>query len=188
MARGWHGRRELRAFARSGDGSQLGKSLRPVLGDHRLAGKSPKGSRQPGRGNSNSGPPPDMVPGGACAGGLTCGSLAPVVTARARCSPLPAGSACTHRVPAGSGPVRSRTPPALRSSATRDRSAGRARQGRCRRRVAQPAMVPNVAHANIQEHHRKRPWMTRGAAGTWPVHSSQPMPGPAACPTRVQPP
>jgi hypothetical protein len=31
-----------------------------------------------------------------------------------------------------SGPVRSRTPPALRSSATRDRSAGRARQGRCR--------------------------------------------------------
>jgi hypothetical protein len=30
----------------------------------------------------------------------------------------------------GSGPVRSRTPPALRSSATRDRSAGRARQGR----------------------------------------------------------
>jgi hypothetical protein len=29
----------------------------------------------------------------------------------------------------GSGPVRSRTPPALRSSATRDRSAGRARQG-----------------------------------------------------------
>jgi hypothetical protein len=30
----------------------------------------------------------------------------------------------------GSGPVRSRTPPALRSSATRDQSAGRARQGR----------------------------------------------------------
>jgi hypothetical protein len=30
----------------------------------------------------------------------------------------------------GSGPVRSRTPAALRSSATRDRSAGRARQGR----------------------------------------------------------
>jgi hypothetical protein len=29
----------------------------------------------------------------------------------------------------GSGPVWSRTPPALRSSATRDRSAGRARQG-----------------------------------------------------------
>jgi hypothetical protein len=33
----------------------------------------------------------------------------------------------------GSGPVRARTPPALRSSATRDRSAGRARQGRCKR-------------------------------------------------------
>jgi hypothetical protein len=31
------------------------------------------------------------------------------------CGPLPAGSACTHRVPAGSGPVGSRTPAALRS-------------------------------------------------------------------------
>ena len=80
-------------------------------------------------GDSNSGPPPREVPGGGCAGGLTCGSLAPVVTARARCAPLPAGSACTHRVPAGSGPVWSRTPLALRSSATRDRSAGRVRQG-----------------------------------------------------------
>jgi hypothetical protein len=43
------------------------------------------------------------------------------MTARARRTPLPAGSACTHRVPAGSGLVRSRTPSALRSSATRDR-------------------------------------------------------------------
>jgi len=27
-----------------------------------------------------------------------------VVTARARCAPLPAGSVCTHRVPAGPRP------------------------------------------------------------------------------------
>jgi hypothetical protein len=29
-----------------GDGSQLGERVRPVLGDHRLVGKSPEGSRQ----------------------------------------------------------------------------------------------------------------------------------------------
>jgi hypothetical protein len=37
------------------------------------------------------------VPGGDCAGGLSCGFLAPMVTVRARWTPLPAGSACTHR-------------------------------------------------------------------------------------------
>jgi hypothetical protein len=31
-----------------GDGSQLGQRMRPVLGDHRLVGKSREGSRQPG--------------------------------------------------------------------------------------------------------------------------------------------
>jgi hypothetical protein len=55
-------------------------------------------------GDSNSRPPPEVVPGSRHAGGLTCGSLAPVVTTRARCNPLPAGTACTHRVPAGSVP------------------------------------------------------------------------------------
>jgi hypothetical protein len=29
-----------------GDGSQLGRTVRPVLGDYRLVGKSPEGSRQ----------------------------------------------------------------------------------------------------------------------------------------------
>jgi hypothetical protein len=57
-----------------------------------------------GSGDSNSGPPPEVVPGSRHAAGLTCGSLAPVVTTRARCNPLPAGTACTHRVPAGSVP------------------------------------------------------------------------------------
>ena len=35
-------------LAPGGDGSQLGRRVRPVLGDHRLVGKSPEGSRQPG--------------------------------------------------------------------------------------------------------------------------------------------
>jgi hypothetical protein len=66
-----------------------------------------------GWGDSNSGPPPEGVPGGGCAGSLTCGSFALVVTAGARCTPLPANSACIQRVPLASGPV-GRTP--LRSS------------------------------------------------------------------------
>jgi hypothetical protein len=86
-------------------------------------------------------PPPERLPGGRCVGGLTCGSFAPVVTARARYVPLPAGSACTHRVPAGlvpSGRHRGRLP-VLRSSATRTGPAGWARQGRSKRRGEQPA-------------------------------------------------
>jgi hypothetical protein len=86
------------------------------------------GVQQHGWGDSNSGPPPQAPPGNGCAGRLTCDSLLPVVTARARWTPHLRGP----RVPTvyRGGPVRSRTPAALRSSATRDRSAGRARQGR----------------------------------------------------------
>jgi hypothetical protein len=35
-------------LGRGGDGSQLDRRVRPVLGDHRVVGKSPEGSRQPG--------------------------------------------------------------------------------------------------------------------------------------------
>jgi hypothetical protein len=35
-------------LARGGDGSQLARRVRPVLGDRCLVGKSPEGSRQPG--------------------------------------------------------------------------------------------------------------------------------------------
>jgi hypothetical protein len=38
----------------------LSQAVRPVLGDHRLVGKSPEGSRQPG-GDSNSGPPRELA-------------------------------------------------------------------------------------------------------------------------------
>jgi hypothetical protein len=63
-------------------------------------------------GDSNSGPPPERLPGGGCAGGLTCGFFAPVATARARCTPLPAGTMCTQRVPKGGG-LTARDTPAL---------------------------------------------------------------------------
>jgi hypothetical protein len=58
-----------------------------------------------GWGDSNSGPPPEVVPGRGCTGRPTCGSLAPVVTAGARCSPLPAGCVC----PPCTGGLRSRS-------------------------------------------------------------------------------
>jgi hypothetical protein len=55
-------------------------------------------------GDSNSGPPPEVVPGGGCADALTCGSLAPVVTAGVvALSYLPA-----RRVPPCTGGLRSR--------------------------------------------------------------------------------
>jgi hypothetical protein len=92
-------------------------------------------TRGSGWGDSNSGPSPERVPGGSCAGCLTCRFLAAVGPARARCSPLSAGTACTHRVPAGSarplaedqsdGGDRDRTGPTGR----------RARQRPCTRQV-----------------------------------------------------
>jgi hypothetical protein len=45
-----------------------------------------------------SGPPSTVLSGRSWAAGLTCDSLEPVVTAHARCTPLPAGPACTWRV------------------------------------------------------------------------------------------
>jgi hypothetical protein len=97
-------------------GSQLGWRVRPVLGDHRLVGKRPKGSRQPGWETRT---PARLL---KCAWWRRCWQsdlwfLSPVVTARARCSPLSAGSPCTHCVPAGCGPVRSQT---LRCSVLHD--------------------------------------------------------------------
>src|SRR4029453_15076832 len=55
-------------------------------------------------GDSNSGRPSEGVPGRGYAGVLTCGSLAPVVTFRARCIPPPTGSACIHCVHAAGPP------------------------------------------------------------------------------------
>jgi hypothetical protein len=77
-------------------------------------GPQARGSR--GSGDSNSGPPLDGLPGGGCAGGLSCGSFAPVVTARARYSPyLPAWRVPTLyrrlRSPSGRGRLRRSGPP-----------------------------------------------------------------------------
>ena len=114
IAHGCHGRCERRwlHLLVTAPGSAVGGGPSSVTTVSWARGRKARGSRW---GDSNSGPPPQAPPGSGCAGWLTCGSLAPVVTARARCTPLPTGSACTHRVPANTGPLRSWTPPALRS-------------------------------------------------------------------------
>jgi hypothetical protein len=97
-----------------------------VLGDHRLVGKSPKGSRQPGLGDLNSAPPPGTsTPKVAW---LQLGEWSDLwfpVTCRDRWYPLdsltcPASVVCTHSV-SGSRPLRSRTPSAVRPFAISDR-------------------------------------------------------------------
>jgi hypothetical protein len=60
-------------------------------------GQEPRGLATAGWGDSNSGPPPDGWPGHGSPGGLTCGFLLLVVTAHARCIPLP--DLPTSRVP-----------------------------------------------------------------------------------------
>jgi len=98
-------RRRGRAGRGAGD---QGDAVPPGVQPGRLAwaGRSGPGHGPWWRwGDSNSGPPPDVAPRGGCAVGLSCGSLLPVMTTRARCSPLPAGGVCTQRVPAGSRPV-----------------------------------------------------------------------------------
>ena len=71
-----------------GDGSQLAQNVRPVLGDHRLVGKSPEGSRQPGGETRSPLRLLAVLPVHSRFGLLTCGSWQPVMTARARCVPL----------------------------------------------------------------------------------------------------
>jgi hypothetical protein len=46
MAREWHSRRETTMFRSGGERSQVCPRVRPVLGDHRLVGKSLEGLRQ----------------------------------------------------------------------------------------------------------------------------------------------
>jgi hypothetical protein len=70
-----------------GDGSQLNRRVRSVLGDHRLVAKSPQGSRQRGWGDSNSTSPILSAPGHGAVGGATCDFDKRLVTARARCCP-----------------------------------------------------------------------------------------------------
>jgi hypothetical protein len=60
----------------------------------------------------------------------------------------------------GCGPVLSRTPPALWSSATRDRSAGRARQGRCKPHPSDP-LLPKPVRAGLSP----------GKVGNDPAHA-----------------
>ena len=72
----------------------------------------------------------------------------------------------------GPGPVWSRTPPALRSSATRDRSAGRARQGRCKPGPTDPCSNAGSGWALPCEDNRSpgrddRPGSSRNDVSAW---------------------
>jgi hypothetical protein len=87
----------------------------------------PEACGSSGWGDSNSGPPPQAPPSSGYISRLTCDSLLPVMTAPARCIPLPAGSLCTQRVPVASGPSgRGR----LGASVLRDKRTGSA-DGHC---------------------------------------------------------
>ena len=112
---------------------QLDRRVRPVPSDYRLVGKGRRPAAVGLRG-SNPAPGYSVASGQGGEGHVTCDSRSPKLTARARREPGVPNLMRTQRGPGVSGPVRSRTPPALRSSATRDRSAGRARQGRCKPR------------------------------------------------------
>jgi hypothetical protein len=81
----YYGAREARpartTMLRPGDdGSQLDRQVRPVLGEPPSSARA--GRARGSRGDSNSGPLPEVVLGGRCYGCLTCGSLAPLTTAR----------------------------------------------------------------------------------------------------------
>ena len=127
-----------------------------------------KGSRQPGGETRTLARFFEGLPGGRCVGGLACDSFAPVVTVPARCSPLPARLCVYPPCTACSGPVRSRAPPALRSS--RPGPIGRPGMARPmqassdQHRVTVTYGPPAVAHANIQEPVENdlgigRPWL-----------------------------
>src|SRR5215211_7072697 len=97
MAR-WHGRQERRSFARGGDGSSSARRVKPVLGDYRLVGKSPEGSRQPG-GRLELRPASHNV---ACSSGCRPAHLRFLRTSRYRWCPLRSlvtDPACTEGVP-----------------------------------------------------------------------------------------
>jgi hypothetical protein len=79
-----------------GDRSQLDRRVRLVLGEPLLVGKSLEGLAAAGWGDWNSDSPIEWRPGRSAVGGFTCGSLLPVVTARARYACLPAGLAWTQ--------------------------------------------------------------------------------------------
>jgi hypothetical protein len=81
--------------------------------------------------DSNSAPPPQVLPARSRIAAVTCDSSQPVVTAGARWAPLAAGRVCTQRVPPA--PIPSGRGRLWRSGPPRPGtgSAGRAPRGRC---------------------------------------------------------
>jgi hypothetical protein len=83
-----------------GDGSQLDRRVRPILGEPLLAGKSPEGLAAAGWGDSNSGPPPEAVPGGGCAGAPSLPTPSPAWPSAPPAPPCwPAGCAASPTPP-----------------------------------------------------------------------------------------
>jgi hypothetical protein len=70
-----------------GDGSQLDRRVRPVLGDHRPAGKCPEGSRQPGGETRTYMSPISPAQGQDATGRVTSSFDERLVSAPARCCP-----------------------------------------------------------------------------------------------------
>jgi hypothetical protein len=92
-----------------GDGSQLDRRVRPVLGTPLLVGKSPEGLAAAGWGDSNSTSPVSPVRGQGAVGPATCGSDERLVTAPARRCPRFAVRLRTQHGPTGS-PRQARPP------------------------------------------------------------------------------
>jgi hypothetical protein len=149
-------RRRLRIVEQiltGGDAQPASRSLplgeaRPRRSPASLASRRRSGSRC-GWGDSNSGPPPEVLPVHGHILALTCGFWQPVVTADARRAPLVAGRACTQRVPLGARhgfhgrratrwSARRRCRPARESGANRRRARPPAPRAAPRRRPPAP--------------------------------------------------
>jgi hypothetical protein len=113
---------------------------RPILGDPPPRWHEPVRLAAAGWGDSNSTASDSPTRGQKAVGRATCGFAELPVSAPACCCPPFTCRLRTQHGPMGVPGPWSRTPAALRSSATRDRSAGRARQGRCKPRPTYPLL------------------------------------------------
>jgi hypothetical protein len=140
-----------------GSSSARGRGPSPMTA---TSWQEPEGLPAAGWGDSNSTAPVSSSRGQKGLGAVTCGSDNRSVSAPDRCCPW-----FTSRLRTQHGPTGLPVPPgrgrlqALRSSATRDRSAGRAWQGPMQASSDQyprngHLWPPALAHANIQEDHK----------------------------------
>jgi hypothetical protein len=158
-----HGRREPAWLGPGGDGHQLGRRVRPCLGDHlprwqgdRLAAAWVRGSNPPS--------PRSSVRGRRCECPLTWDSCIPAVTARARPGPAVSDAVRTQRGPGGVplAPDRySEESEWLQGCVAVPGSGGRHRA--CSGKASRPRHVA-AAHDSVAS--RVRPGQRRGRAGS----------------------